>query len=336
MKEKYEKIKDNMILLGDEEYEEQMFHLVRPLLEQKRKTGYFESFDGTKLFYEYYEHHEEKATVVISHGFCEFTQKFEEVIFYFFQAGYSVFILDHRGHGYSERRVEDQSKVHIHSYKEYVQDFYHFIKNIVLKEDNSRKFVLYAHSMGGAIAALFLEQYRDIFSCAILSSPMLEMDCGNPPTAIVWLVMLFKKLIHKEEEYVSGHGAFDGIPHFTTSSCLSEERYNYIFSKRLQDRNYQTYGGSCGWTLASLKAVRKLQKNACRVKTPILLFQAGKDTTVKPGGQIRFANKSKHTRLILMPDSKHEIYNANVEIRKKYYQYMFEFIEENLTVTSPS
>lgn len=328
MGEELELIQNDKILFGEEDYMDKMVHIVHPLLDANRKTGYFHSFDGSRIFYEYYDNPREKAAVVIAHGFCEFSQKFEEVIYYFFQAGYSVYIPDHRGHGYSERIVKDQSKVYIHSYDEYVNDFYHFITKIVSRDRVHKKLFLYGHSMGGAIAALFLEQHPEIFSCAILSSPMLEIDLGKTPAWIVWLVMLYKKLVRADEDYVSGHGAFDGIPHFETSSCLSEARYHHILSKRLQDTNYQTWGASCAWILASLRAVRKLQKHAGVVKTPILLFQAGKDTAVKPGGQLRFAKKSKNTKIVLMPDSKHEIYNANTKIRKEFYEKIFAFFDD--------
>ncbi len=319
-----------MKLLGEEEYQDQMTHMVRPLLDEKRKSGYFQSFDGTRIYYETYINSREKAAIVISHGFCEFTKKFEEVIFYFYQAGYSVYIPDHRGHGYSQRTVEDLSKVSINSYDEYVKDFHSFITTIVYPDQGHKKLILYAHSMGGAIAALYLEQYQDIFSCAILSSPMLEINCGGIPLPIVHLVTLYKKLIHSDTEYVTGHQAFDGIPQFETSCCLSEARYNYIFSWRLQDENYQTYGASYAWTRASLKAVHKLQRHVKLVKTPILLFQAGNDSTVKPGGQRRFAKRAENVKLVVLSDSKHEIYNAKEAIREEYYHRLFDFIEEHL------
>lgn len=328
MKENSEIADNDKIFLGEEDYMDKMERIVRPLLKMNCKTGYFTSFDGTRIFYECYEHPREKAAIVMSHGFCEFTKKFEEVIFYFFQAGYSVYIPDHRGHGYSQRSVRDGGKVHVRSYEEYVQDLHGFITDIVLQGAVHRKLVLYAHSMGGAIAALYLEQYPEVFSRAILSSPMLEIDFGIAPAWIVWLVMLFKKLTHSEEDYVWGHGAFDGIPQFETSSCLSEARYKDIFTKRLQDTNYQTYGASCAWTLASLRAVRELNRNARLVKTPTLLIQAGKDTTVRPGGQKKFARHSQNTRLVAIPASKHEIYNAGTAIREEYYHKIFSFLEE--------
>ena len=180
--------------------------------------------------------------------------------------------------------------------------------------------------MGGAIGALYLEQFPEVFNCAILSSPMLEMDLGKNPEFLVQLVLVYGKLSGTHEEYVRGHKGFDGIPIFEKSSCLSKARYDYIFAKRLQDPKYQTYGATISWTLASIKAVKKLHKYANTVKTPILLFQAENDTVVKPRGQNLFYKKSKNTRLVVIPNSKHEIYNADAKTREVYYNTILEFL----------
>lgn len=328
MQDKSSNFINAVILLGEDNYADRMISVVRPILEANRKSGYFNSYDDTKIFYEYYINPQEKAAVVISHGFCEFTAKYEEVAYHFFRAGYSVFLFDYRGHGYSKRMVEDKSKVHVDSYDEYVLDLQNYITKIVTKNCLYKKLVLYAHSMGGAIGALFLEQFPEIFNCAILSSPMLEMDFGKNSEFLVWLVMLYAKISGTHGEYVRGHKGFDGVPIFEKSSCLSKVRYDYIFAKRLQDTNYQTYGGTNAWTLASIKAVKKLHKYANRVKTPILLFQAENDTVVKSGGQNRFYKKSKNTKLVAIPESKHEIYNADRETIEVYYNKIFDFLDK--------
>jgi len=327
MENKSNKYIDTMLLLGEDDYVDRMTKVVRPILEANRKSGNFLSFDDTNLFYEYYINPQEKASIVISHGFCEFTAKYEEVVYYFYQEGFSVFLLDDRGHGYSDRLVEDKGRVHVNSYNDYVLDLHTFITTIVMKNSLQKKLVLFAHSMGGAIGTLYLEQYPDVFNCAILSSPMLEMNLGKNPSFLVWLALLYARISRNHKEYVRGHKGFDGIPIFDKSSCLSKARYDYIFAKRLQDTNYQTYGGTCGWTLASMKALRKLHKNAFKVKTPILLLQAENDTVVKPGGQNEFCKKAKNTKLVVIPDSKHEIYNAERKTREVYYREIFEFID---------
>jgi len=52
-------------------------------------------------------------------------------------------------------------------------------------------------------------------------------------------------------------------------------RYFYTFNKRLEFKEYRTQAGSTGWLYASIKAIKQLQKNTDKIKTPILLFQAG-------------------------------------------------------------
>ena len=46
-----------------------------------------------------------RGVVVISHGFTEFARKYSEMAWYFLLSGYSVCILEHRGHGHSAHDV---------------------------------------------------------------------------------------------------------------------------------------------------------------------------------------------------------------------------------------
>ena len=319
--------KNNISLIGEADYAERVKNEVQPVLKANRKDGYFYSRDNTKIFYNYYLNPEAKASIVISHGFCEFTAKFDEVVYYFFEAGYSVFIFDYRGHGYSERFVSDLSKVHIDSYDEYLDDLESFITKIVKKYSPQKKLLLYGHSMGGAIAALFLERFPEVFSCAILSSPMLEMNFGTKSDFFVLLLMYYSKIFHFGKRYVQGQSGFDGVPDFEGSGCLSKERYEDIFSKRIADKNYYTFGATRSWVLASIKAIKYIQRHKKNIKTPILLFQAEYDNMVKPGGQNMFVDKSKNAKLVIIRGSKHEIYNADKKIREEYYNQIFDFLE---------
>jgi hypothetical protein len=50
--------------------------VVEPYLKKYQKKGYFNSFDGAPLFYYTYCQADAKAALVISHGFCEFAEKY--------------------------------------------------------------------------------------------------------------------------------------------------------------------------------------------------------------------------------------------------------------------
>lgn len=56
---------------------------VEPYLRNCEKDGYIESYDRTAIYYRTYRIPQAKAAIVISHGFCEFAEKYKEVIYYF-------------------------------------------------------------------------------------------------------------------------------------------------------------------------------------------------------------------------------------------------------------
>lgn len=301
-----------------------------PVLQEHKQSWYFYGYDNAKIYYEYYIHPEEKASIVIVHGFCEFCEKYEEVIYTFYQMGYSVFVLDHRGHGKSARAVKDLDKVHIKSYQEYVEDLYVLLKTVVKTNSQTGRYILFAHSMGGAIGTLFLEQYSNIFCGAVLSSPMLGMQYGSYPKFVAAILAWGAKKMGKEEEYAFGQHGFDGNSHFETSSCLSQERYEYIFQKRVTSTKYRNYGGTFSWVRAGMQATKKLmkKKNIQKIVVPILLFQAGKDTTVDNRVQNKFAKRCKKVTLVKVKEAKHEIFNSLEATRQEYYACIQKFLNE--------
>jgi lysophospholipase len=318
------------IFLDEEDYSDKLKKSVYPVLDANRKNGYFQSFDDARIYYEYFLHPQEKAAVVISHGFCEFCAKYEEMIFYFFQEGYSVFFFEYRGHGNSQRFIGDKDKIYINSYDEYVLDLKNYITKVVRKCSGQKRPVLFAHSMGGTVGALFLERFPEVFSCAVLSSPMLEINCGMIPYFLVCAVLLTQNLLGMKRKYVPGQGKYGGVSHFDAGCCQSKARYDDILQKRMQNCNFQTNGATVAWALESMKAMKVLQKNGDKVTAPVLLFQAGGDTLVKARGQNRFAQRSRNTQLVVMPGAKHEIYNVDRKTREQYYREIFAFIGNHI------
>lgn len=121
-----EKRAENIMIPEEANYQRTMKRDVEPYLRSYEKDGYIESYDKTAIYYRTYRIPQAKAGIVISHGFCEFAEKYREVIYYFLQNGYSVYVPEHRGHGYSDRIVVDGEKVHVEDYEQYVQDLHFF------------------------------------------------------------------------------------------------------------------------------------------------------------------------------------------------------------------
>ena len=163
-----------------------MAETVEPYLKEHGKKGYLKMEDGMSIAYRCYSLPDAGKCVVISHGFCEFAEKYNEVVYRFLQEGYSVYVPEHRGHGYSGREVDDPELVHVQSYDSYVTDFARFVETVVSPREEHR--MVFAHSMGGAIAILALERYPEMFEAAILSAPMCGMQTGKYPRIVARLL----------------------------------------------------------------------------------------------------------------------------------------------------
>lgn len=322
--------KETMII-GEEDFAEQLEQTIEPWVEEFLQEGYFHSGDGTRIHYHFAVHPQERAAIVISHGFCEFVCKYYEMMYYFYQMGYSVFLLEYRGHGFSQRFVDELDRVYVKDYQEYVEDLHSFMEHVVSRESLTKNYLLFAHSMGGCIAALFLEQYPQYFRAAVLSAPLLQMNFRDVPEWAVSLLVVWSRIARWDLRYVPGQKGFDGVYVFHTSSCTSEPRYAYVFSQRQKEPHYTSYGGTYAWTRASIKAIKQVHKHAGEIKVPVLMFQAGLDGMVKPEGQAAFVSETGQTELIRYETSKHEIFNATWDVRKDYYRRIFDFMERYVT-----
>lgn len=304
---------------------------LQPWLNNCIRDGIVTSEDGLKIHYYEAIHPSEKASIVMVHGFSEFFGKHHENAYRFYQAGYSIFYLDLRGHGLSERtdRYHD-SRVHVNDFEEYVGDLHAFIEKVVKKDSLTHRYFLYAHSMGGAVSTLYLEQYPDVFTCAVLSSPMLQMNYGKIPNLAVDVLNTYAKIAPVGEEFGPSQKPFTGIPDFEHSSMLDKDRYEYQFNQRMNRKEYQTWGGTWGWISAAKAATSKIMKNIKHVKTPVLLLQAEKDSMVKLGGQNLFDYKNPNVTLLTYKDSKHEIFNATKDIRERYYKDILDYFNAHV------
>jgi lysophospholipase len=92
-----------------------------------------------------------KGVLIISPGQTESSLKYAEVLYDLKDLGYSIYIIDHRGQGLSDRTLPGTTLSHVNRFKDYVDDFTTFVKDVVHPE-NYRHSVIIAHSMGGANA----------------------------------------------------------------------------------------------------------------------------------------------------------------------------------------
>lgn len=304
---------------------------LQPWLNKHVQEGFFSSEDGLRLHYCKAMHPNEKAVIVMVHGFCEFFGKYEETAMRFYDAGYSTYFVELRGHGKSQRTnpQEEDERVTVSSFEEYVQDLHAFMHAIVMK-DAHQKYFLYCHSMGGSIGTLYLEEYPDEFACAVLSSPMLQVNYGKVPDGAVAALAIYTKMAHIDEKYAPGQHAFTGKYEYENSNCDDEDRYAYALKKRKEDKDYQTWGGTYSWVRAARDGAAKALRDAYKVKVPVLICQAGNDHAVRLDGQEKFLKECRYASIDRFPESKHELYNAHDSERKRYFHDVILYFDAHL------
>lgn len=136
------------------------------MIQKKEETGYFSSFDGTKLFYRAWEK-ETPHSLLIVHGFGEHSGRYRELVEVLGDLPISIFTHDLRGHGHSEGE-----RVFVPSFDCFVKDVYAFRTFIEGKKQlPTRRFIVLGQSLGGLIATSAVLERQTQWQALILLSP---------------------------------------------------------------------------------------------------------------------------------------------------------------------
>ncbi|MCH4209701.1 alpha/beta fold hydrolase [Bifidobacterium sp.] len=275
-----------------------------------------------------------RGAVVFSHGFTEFAVRYSEMIWYFLQQGYSVCVLEHRGHGYSPRDVDDPALVWIDDYRRYVADMTKFAQTVGRQCAEGRSLSFFSHSMGGGIGAVAMERTPGLFDRAVLSSPMIAPQTGMA-AGLTWPLMTLACGMGLSKHVAFGHGGFPAEFDMGEETDACEARVRWCYELRAADGHYHSWSPTFGWVREALKLSREaLRPEACaRVTTPTLLFQAGEDIWVVNAAQDRFvrqvANGGGNIRMARFDDSVHSIFSMPNRVLGPYLKALFGFLNNS-------
>jgi lysophospholipase len=292
---------------------DRMTSTILPYWREHARAGTFAGTDGTTIRYVTLAHEHEIGALVIASGRTESYLKYAELAYDLRDVGVSIYVLDHRGQGFSDRMLDDPQKGYVYNFSDYVDDFTTFMDSVVLADAHEHVFAL-AHSMGGAILATYLEQSPGIIDKAVLSSPMLEINSGWLSEDAAWVAAEAATAIGLGAHYALGKGPYD--PNAANDVSHSSVRYGINEGFDAQYPQIILGGPTYRWVEQAIEGERSARGDAASgIDTPILMLQAGADQVVLPGGQNTFCGHAPNCRAQQIAGAGHEILQETDELR---------------------
>jgi lysophospholipase len=283
--------------------------------------------DGKNLAYRVFENEKSERVIVLLQGRTESMKKHAELMYDFFQLGYTVITFDYRGQGESDHLVPHHPTYgHIDDFDTYVEDLNELYSKVIGARREKSKFA-YAHSMGGAVIALFDLKYPSKFEKIIWQSPMLSLKTGAFPNWLAKSIVGTMVFFGFGEHLPPLQGDFDEneINNVTTSV----ERRKFAFSVRKAERSSLIGPPTSQWVYGALQATRQIQDHAQSLSTPTLLLKAGNDHFVKNEDLDAICSKAKFCKSALFSEGMHELYLESDTIRTELLTKVNDFLSAN-------
>ena len=320
---------EDFLVLSDH-YSETMNDEVLPWLKSREKVKQISGEGGKPLYSVSYNADDPIATVFIVHGFTENAFKYAELIFSLLHNHFSVVAYDQRGHGRSWRAegLSDSSVTHVDRFGDYVADL-KAVCDYYLPLVAKPAFV-FAHSMGGAVASLFLERYSDVFSAAVLCAPMIAPHTGGVPLAVADAICGSACFFGRGKNHPFFMKPWAGPEDFSTSCATDPGRFSWYDAIKTKTEAFHNSIPSYRWTKESLAVTKKILSSGApeRIACPVLLFTAENDSSVLPAPQESFISRVPGGRRVFVKDARHEIYRSVNAVLFPWWHSILEFLKE--------
>ncbi len=286
-------------------------------------AGTFAGRRGARIAYRSFDRGAGSPAIVILPGRTEPYRRYAELIYDLGTRGYSIYVMDHRGQGASDRLTPLHDLSHVDDFDDYVADLATFVDRIVAPGSHRKMFLL-AHSMGGAVAALYLSRHPGVFAAAILVSPMFSLNLHGTSVTFAYYASLWKVLTGDAASPVDGMDGYRYNPNLTLEQAKvtsSRARFD-VFGQAMRENPRLTCGGvSYGWLYAAFVADAEIERFGAKgIGTPVTIFKAGKDDLVNTEAfEAYCAPRRALCTVVSEPfrDAEHEILQERDEIRDK-------------------
>lgn len=238
--------------------------------------------------------------------------------------GFSVLTIDWRGHGLSQRLLDDPATLHVEAFSDYQKDVDAFLQ-IATTLGMPKPWFLMANSMGGNIGLRATLQGLPVAACSF-TAPMWGIEMSELQRLIASPVAWAACALGHGEAYVPGHDGKNYVSHAPFEGnriTFDPENYGYWVQQARTRPELQTAGSSLKWLRESLGECRRISKLKSP-DLPCITFYGDCDEVVdKRAIQQRMAawsnseyvelKHAKHALLLERPDVRAAVISRTVE-----------------------
>lgn len=314
-------------LVRTKAYAQTMNETVVPFLRKNGQIHHITAYDETPITAVSWNAEDPRGTVVIVHGFTENAFKFSELIFSLLASHFSVVSMDQRGHGHSWRDpgIKNASVTHVNHFSDYVRD----LKSVTdqLLPGMPKPWMVFAHSMGGAVVSFFLEQHPEVFSRGVLCAPMIAPNLSGLPPRLASAICTAGRGLLRGKKNPFFMKPYAGPEDFATSAAASRERFDWYDAIKAAHREYQNSCPSYNWIQESLRVTENLLAPGApeSIVCPLRLYSAETDFSVLREPQQAFIARVPRGAWKLIPGSRHEIYRSPDDVLFPWWHEILSF-----------
>ena len=279
----------------------------------KHLESKYETHDGLSLYLQAWIPIHPKATLFLVHGLGEHSGRYSYLAERFTENDIAVFTFDGRGHGKSCKPKPD---AYFENHQDYLKDI-DALYNKAAGYLPKLPIFIYGHSMGGALVASYVIQYKPQARGIILSAAALKPAVGTSE-----ILITLSSLISK---YAPKLKVLKLDPHLISHDKDVVDKYNIdplIYHGAIPARTaYEV-----------LKMMRNIEGKADTFTLPVLILHGSEDKLTNPEGSDEFfrAISTQDKTLIPYPGLYHELHNEleKEEVIKKIISWMEKRIGE--------
>jgi lysophospholipase len=242
--------------------------------------------------------------------------------------GFKVAAFDWRGQGGSERALADPLICHVDDFAQYDEDLRAFMEQIV-KPLTDQPVLALAHSMGAHNLLRTLNVHSANIAGAVLTAPMLRVSTRGQPEWLVPIVTRLMMLFGKKNEFVFGMAARDPLDMSFKEQLVTSDRIRFDRTQNLIAAypELRLAGPDWSWLSAAYASMARVTADgfAEAVKTPALVYGAGKDRIVHTSAVRELAKRLANCTYIEFEVAEHEILMENDIVRTKFWKGFDEF-----------